>query len=519
MSEVRPSRRWWILAALSLTLLVVGLDGTVLNVALSDISAALGASNTELQWVSNGYILVFAVLLMPAGVLGDRLGRSHVLASGLLLFVIASAVAAWSTGPSMLIVARAVMGIGAAAAFPLALSIIPTVFGPKERAKAVAVITAAMGIGMPVGPLLGGWLLDHYWWGSTMLINVPVVLVALAGVVMLVPNSRDEHPEVADVRGLVLSAVGIAATVFALIEQPVYGFGSARVAVPFALGLATLAVFAYTQTRTRAPLVDRVLVRSRLFVGGTLAAAIGSFVILGLLFTLPLYLQAVRGESALDTGLRLMPLMLLLVVGSVLAPPLQRRLGLRAPLSAGLAVVAVGLGVARLIDETSSDATLLLALAIIGLGFGLSMPPAQDAVLGSLPAGREGAGTGLNQTVKQLGGVLSVAILGSIVAAGYRDGVDAVARSLPGAAADAVRDSVAGATAVSERLPRSLGYSVRSTAAQAYVSGMHTAVTVSAVVALLAAVAFLLLMPGRPGMTSASSEGGLVAVGSGADPA
>jgi len=497
MLHVGSGRRWWILATLSLTLLVVGLDATVLNVALSDISKALGASNTDLQWVTNGYILVFAVLLMPAGVLGDRLGRRHVLVAGLVVFVAASAFAAWSSSPGMLIAARAVMGLGAAAAFPLALSIIPTVFAPQERAKAVAVLTATMGVGLPIGPLLGGWLLDHFWWGSTLLINVPVVLVALVGLIALVPNSRDEHPARLDLLGLGLSATGIAATVFGLIEQPVHGFGSARVAIPLALGVATLAAFTVAQTRTREPLVDRALVRSRLFVGGTLAATVGSFVLMGLLFTVPLYLQAIRGESAFGTGLRLMPLMLALVVGSAISPMLQQRLGVRGPLSAGFAITFAGLVVARSVSVASSDQVLLAALVIIGFGFGVAMPPAQDAVLGALPPGKEGTGTGLNQAVKQLGGVLSIAVLGSLVAAEYRSGVGPVAGDLPGDAGQAVRDSVAGAAAVAERLPSGLGATVRAAAEQAYVSGMRTAVTVCAIVALVAAVAFAVALPGK----------------------
>lgn len=516
-ADVSP-RRWWILATLSLTLLVVGLDATVLNVALSDISRALGASNTDLQWVANGYVLVFAVLLMPAGVLGDHWGRARVLGGGLVVFVTASAFAAWSASPAALIVARAVMGIGAAAAFPLALSIIPTVFSGKERSKAVAVLTAAMGLGMPIGPLLGGWLLDRYWWGSTLLINVPLVLVALVGVIVLVPNSRDDHPATPDVRGLTLSAIGIAATVFALIEQPVHGFGSLRVALPLALGVAALGAFAVVETRAPAPLVERELVRSRLFVGGTLAATVGAFVVMGLLFTMPLFLQSVRGESALGTGLRLMPLMLALVVGSALAPPLQRGLGLRGPLTAGFVITAGGLLMARSVTQTSSDWTLAAALVTIGLGFGVAMPPAQDAVLGSLPAGREGAGTGLNQAVKQLGGVISVAILGSIVASAYRRGVESVAQTLPAPAADAVRDSLAGATAVAGHLPHTIGASVRATAEQAYVSGMHTAALVSAIVAILAAAAFALALPGKapePAAATARPE----PVGSGASPA
>lgn len=506
MSDVTSTRRWWILGALALALLVAGLDATVLNLALSDISRALGASNTDLQWVTNGYILVFAVSLMPAGTLGDRIGRSRVLVIGLLIFVIASAFGAWASSPTMLIVCRVVMGLGAAATFPLALSIIPTVFSPQERSKAVAVITAAMGIGMPVGPLLGGWLLDRFWWGSTLLINVPVGLVALIAIAVLVPNSRAEHPAPVDVRGLLLSAVGIAATVYAFVEQPVHGFGSTGVAVPLALGVVMLAAFVVVQRHTAAPLVDRALARSRMFVGGTLATTVGSFVLLGLLFTLPLYLQAIRGESAFDTGLQLMPLMLALVVGSGAAPILQRRFGPAMPVSAGLLVTAGGLLVALTISAAHTGLSVVVALVIIGFGFGLAMPPAQDAVLGALPRGHESSGTGLNQAVKQLGGALSIAILGSIVTSTYRSGVEPVAAHLPGAVGDAVRESVAGATAVADRLPAGLGATIRSAAAEAYVSGMHTAVVVCAIVAVVAAVTFAVLLPGRGSATAATVE-------------
>lgn len=489
-------RRWWILAALALSLLVVGLDATVLNVALSDISRALGASTTELQWIVNGYSLTSAVLLIPAGLLGDRLGRRRVLAVGLAIFVAASAAGAFAQNPSELIAARTVMGIGAAAVFPLALSIIPTVFAPSQRSKAVAVMTAAMGVGMPLGPLVGGWLLDNFWWGSTLLFNVPTVAVALAAGLALIPDTRDASPRRVNLFGLGLTVAGLTGIVYGITQVPIDGWGSASTLVPLCGGVALLVAFGVVESRSREPLLDRRLIGSPLFVWPTVATALTSFVMMGLLFAIPLYLQAYVGDSALTTGLKLMPMMLTLVVGSGVSTRLGSRLGLRVIVPAGILISSVGFLALLGITPSSDYWPLFATLAITGFGFGLAMPPAMTAMLDSLPDGVQSTGTALNLSVRQTVGALGVAVLGSILTAAYRAGMDAPTAHLPGAAASAARDSLGGAVAVASRLGPA-GGALRDAAGSAYLDGVHGVSLVCFAAAIVIAVMMAIVLPHR----------------------
>lgn len=496
MATFTSSRRWWILAALALPLLVVGLDATVLNVALSDISRALGASTTELQWIVNGYTLTSAVLLIPAGMLGDRIGRRTVLAGGLAVFVVASAIGAFATTPAELIAARTVMGIGSAAVFPLSMSIIPTVFAPEDRGKAVAAVTAAMGIGMPLGPLVGGWLLDNYWWGSTLLINVPTVAVALIAGFVLIPNSKDSGGSRFDLTGMLLTVAGLAGIVYGVTQVPVDGWGSWSVLGPLVGGTALLVAFAFVERRAAAPLLDRRIVRNPMFVWPTVATALTSFVMMGLLFALPLYMQAFLGDSALMTGVKLLPMMGALVIGSVIGTRFAPTLGLRAVVSVGIGVSAVGFVILLFLTPTSDYWPLFSALVVTGFGFGVAMPPATTAMLDSLPDGIQSTGTAVNLSVKQTVGALGVAVLGSILTAAYRAGMDAPTAHLPATAADAARASLGGAIAVASRLGPA-GSALKSAAGTAYLDGVHLVSVVSLAAAVLIAVAMAVVLPGR----------------------
>ncbi|WP_461162795.1 MFS transporter [Sinomonas notoginsengisoli] len=486
------------LAALALSLLVVGLDATVLNVALSDISRDLGASTTELQWIVNGYTLTSAVLLIPAGMLGDRIGRRTVLTTGLAVFVVASAIGAFATTSAELIVARTVMGIGAGAVFPLSMSIIPTVFAPKERGKAVAALTAAMGVGMPLGPLVGGWLLDNYWWGSTLLINVPTVAVALIAGFTLIPNSKDSGSSRFDLAGMLLTIAGLAGIVYGVTQVPVDGWDSWSVLAPLVGGAALLGAFAFVERRAAAPLMDRRIIKNPMFVWPTVTTALTSFVMMGLLFALPLYMQAFLGDSALVTGLKLMPMMVALVLGSVVGTRLAPALGLRVMVSAGIAISAVGFVILLFLTPTSDYWPLLSALLVTGFGFGIAMPPAMTAMLDALPDGIQSTGTAVNLSVKQTVGALGVAILGSILTAAYRAGMDAPTAHLPAAAADAAHDSLGGAMAVASRLgPGPAGSALKVAAGTAYLDGVHLVSLVSLAAAILIAVAMALVLPAR----------------------
>lgn len=420
-------RRWWALGALCLSLLVVGLDGTVLNVALAHISAALRTSTTELQWVVNGFALTSAALLIPAGILGDRLGRGRMLAGGLGVFAVAAVVPATSQSAGSLIIARTVMGIGAAAVFPLALSIIPTIFSTAERARAVAAVTAALGLGMPLGPIIGGWLLDHYWWGSTMLMGVPLVLVALVAGLLVIPDSRDPSPRPLDVPGTACAVLGLGALVYGVIQAPALGWADPLVITALVSAAALGAALVVVERWAVAPLLDLELLRRPLFAWPTIATALTSFVMLGLLFTLPLYLQEIRGLTALATGIRLIPVMAALVVGAGVSGWVTARVGLRGAVALGLVVSCLGFVPILALGPGSTYLPLGVGLGLVGFGFGVSMTPAMDAVLGALPPGRESVGTALNLTLKQTGGVLGVAVLGSILAAAYSPTMHGVA--------------------------------------------------------------------------------------------
>jgi EmrB/QacA subfamily drug resistance transporter len=352
------ARRWWALAALVLGVLTVGLDATVLNVALPTLAAALHADTAGLQWMVDAYILVFAGLLLPAGVLGDRYGRKRLLIVGLALFGAASAAATHAGSTGQLIAARSVMGIGAAVLLPVVVAVLPVLFPPDERAKAIAVGAAGMALGLPLGPIVGGWLLDHFWWGSVFAINLPVAALAMVAVAVLVPESRDPAPPRPDLVGPGLSTLGLVALVYGLIQAPDRGWGDALVVGTLGVGLALLVAFAIWARRARDPMIDLGLFGRRRFLFGTLSMTVASFTLFGLLFVLPQYFQAVAGSDALGTGVRLLPLIGGLVVGARGSATLAARAGSRLPIAAGLALVAGGLTVG--------------ATTTVGSGYGLA---------------------------------------------------------------------------------------------------------------------------------------------------
>src|SRR3954454_524477 len=344
MMMSRDPRRWWVLGALMLALILVGLDATILNVALPTLAADLGASTAQLQWTVDAFVLALAGLLLPAGAVADRLGRRPVLVVGIAVFTLGSLAAAYSGTATWLILTRAVMGVGAAVIMTVPLAVLPSIFDADERPKAIASVTVALGLGLPLGPIVGGWLLQHVWWGSVFLINVPLGVVAAIGVAVLLPNSGASSRVAVDLLGAVLSTAGLVGVVYAVVEAPNRGWTSAPVLVAGTVGLALLAGFAVWERRTAAPMVDLALLSRPRFTWGTVAATTAMFAMLGLLFVVPLYLQSVRGYDPLGTGLRLLPVILGLVVGAKVAERLTVRLGAPIPVVIGLLTIAAGLG-------------------------------------------------------------------------------------------------------------------------------------------------------------------------------
>ncbi len=491
------AKRWWALVPIALSMVVVGLDTTVLNVALPTLAVDLGAGTSDLQWVVDSYVLVLAALMLPIGALGDRYGRRRWLIGGLLVFGGASVVAAWAGSATTLIAARAVMGLGAAALTTLGLSIIPALFPPAERARAVGVATVGIFLGLPIGPLLGGWLLDNFWWGSIFLINVPVTALAAVGLLVLVPESRAATARRADPAGGLLSMAGLAALVYGVVEVPQVGWTDVRTVAGLAGGAALLVVFGLVERTIPEPMLDLRLFRQRRFALATAALTLVSVALFGLLFVIPQYLQAVAGQDAFGTGLRLLPMVLALAAGGGLADRVAARYGQRAVITAGLAVVAAGFALGSLVGPDTPYGALAAALAVIGLGFGLALPTSVDVVLGELPGDQAGAGVAVVTALRMVAGALGVAVLPSVIAAGYDDRVAAAAAGLPAAAVAAATDSVAGAAAVADRLGPA-GDALRATAYGAFTDGMSLVLLASAGVAVVAAVLTGAFLPGRP---------------------
>src|SRR3954468_8921644 len=368
MMMSRDPRRWWVLGALMLALILVGLDATILNVALPTLAADLGASTAQLQWTVDAFVLALAGLLLPAGAVADRLGRRPVLVAGIAVFTLGSLAAAYSGTATWLIATRAVMGVGAAVIMTVPLAVLPSLFAPDERPKAIASITVALGLGLPLGPIVGGWLLQQVWWGAVFLINVPLGVLAAVAVAVLLPATRAADPAPIDGPGALLSTAGLVGLVYAVVEAPGRGWTSAPVLVAGLTGLVLLAGFVVWERRTAAPMVDLGLLSRPRFTWGTVSATVAMFAMLGLLFVVPLYLQSVRGFDPLGTGLRLLPLILGLVVGAKVGERLTVGLGSRIPVVTGLLVIAGALAWGATLEEGTAYGVMAGWLALTGVG-------------------------------------------------------------------------------------------------------------------------------------------------------
>ncbi|MFF7334657.1 DHA2 family efflux MFS transporter permease subunit [Streptomyces sp. NPDC008150] len=486
----RDPRRWWALGALVASMLVLGFDMTILNVALPTMAAELGASTGQQQWMADIYIVVFAALMLPAGLLGDRFGRRRVLISGLGVFLAGSLIGTLAGDVTWVVVARAVMGVGAALVMPLAMSVLPSLFGPSERSKAVGIISAASALGMPLGPIIGGWLLNHFWWGSVFLINIPMVAIGVTACVLLLPETRDPSSPRVDAVSAALTAGGLAALVYAIIEAPDRGWGDPLVLGTFALAVVLLTALVLRERRFTRPMLDMSLLTHRGFLLNTLAATLVTFILSGLLFVLPQYLQAVLGNDALGTGVRLLPMMGGLILAARTAQPVVARFGARAVIGAGLVVLAFAalLGSRTTVDSGYGFTALWLAIA--GVGFGFSIVPSMDNALAALPRDRAGSGSGLLMTLRQVGSAVGIALLGSLLATAFRDRLDV--GGLAARAADTAGESVVAAHLVADRTGSAR---LAASANAAYVHGMGLVLLVCGIAALVTALLVAALLP------------------------
>jgi EmrB/QacA subfamily drug resistance transporter len=512
-------RRWLALGALALSVLVVGLDLTVLNLALPTLGADLHASTSDLQWFIDAYSLVLAAALLPAGLLGDRYGRKKLLVAALILFGLASLACAYSQTSGQLVAARAVLGLGAAVILPLSIAVIPVLFAPHERQKAIAVVMAAVFLGYPLGPILGGWLLDTFWWGSVFLINVPVIVIALVAVTLLMPESRSERRPRIDVPGVAISSLGLTGLVYGFIKAGQDGWGDVTALAAIAGGAAILAGFVLWERRVSRrpggqPLVELTLFRSPAFTWGTILSTLVSFALFGILFAMPLYFRDVRGLDSLGAGLRLLPMIGGMIVGMAAGTRLQSppkaaqaadpaapagpRVGAKALVATGFALMAAALASGAFTSTRSGTAFGAAWFAAAGAGLGLAMPSAMNAALGALSAERSGAGSALITAFRQVGAALGAAILGTVLSSAYQSQLDLA--GLPAAAASAVRSGVSGGVAAAHDLGSA---SLLSTVSAAFAHGLDVMLWCCAGIALAAALLALVFLPSQAGAPGA----------------
>ena len=493
-TEAPDPRRWWTLVVLSASLLVIGLDNTILNVALPTLESDLGASSSQLQWIVDSYMLVFAGLLLTAGALGDRFGRKRGLTIGLAIFGLGSGLSALATSPEMLIATRALMGVGGAFIMPSTLSIITAVFPAHERAKAIGVWAGVSGLGIAIGPVAGGWLIEHASWNAVFLVNLPFVVAALTAGKWLVPESKDPAAPRLDVPGFALSIAGLTTLVWAIIEAPAKGWTSPTILAAFGVAAVVLGAFMAWELRTREPMLDIRLFRNPRFSGASAAITLVFFSMFGSIFFLTQYLQGVLEFSALEAGLRVTPVAVGLIIGGPISAKLAARIGTKLVVAGGLVLVAAGLTIVTQFQVDSSYGIVAAHLLVLGFGMGMAMAPATESVMGSLPLDKASVGSAVNDTTRTTGGALGVAILGSLLASQYRGDMDEAVSGLPHGAAESASDTLSGGLAVAHRM----GDSGLADAAQtAFVNGMHVAALAAAGVALAGAVIAYLVIPAR----------------------
>ncbi|MFG1623741.1 MFS transporter [Kribbella sp. NPDC049227] len=485
------ARRFGVLFALCLAVLVLGLDTTVLNVALPTLAADLDASTSQLQWMANSYNLVLAALLLPAGLLGDRFGRRKIIAIALTLFGAASLACALSDSAGQLIGARAFLGVGAAMIVPVALSLITVLFPTEvERKKAIGFFVVANSIGMPLGPIVGGLLLDHAGWQWIFYLNVPIALIAAIAVSLLVPETRSSRRPAIDWLGILLSSAGLASLVYGVTKAGETSWTDGITVLFLALAVVLLAVFLLWQRRNSDPLIELRLFGEKVFTGGAVLLTVAVFAIFGLLFTMPQYFQGINGSDALHTGIKLLPFIGGMTVGAKLAEPVEAKVGTRLVVMAGFVVMAAGFVLGAFTDLGTGYGYTSIWFVVVGFGLGCSMPQAMNAALGVLDPERAGTGSALLQAFRQVGGTVGVAVLGTVLNSVYRNNVDT--SGLPAQAADAVEKGLGGGLAVATKVGSA---DLLGDVRDAFMTSLNTTMWVSAGIAVAGAVLAAVLMP------------------------
>ena len=500
--EAVHRRRWAILGVLMLSLLIVVLDNSILNVAIKTISTpaptGLGATQSELEWAINAYTLVFAGLLFTAGLLGDRLGRKKVLLGGLLVFGAGSALAAFSGSPVQLITFRALMGLGAAFVMPATLAVLMNVFEREEQPKAIGIWAGGVGLAIAIGPITGGVLLDHFWWGSVFLINVPIVVLALGLMLWLVPDSRDPNPGRIDPVGVVLSVIGLVLLVYGIIKGgQLADFTDATVLATIGAGLAVLVAFVVFEKRSDHPSIDVTYFKNKVFSAAIGAIGLVFFALMGVTFFSVFYTQSVRGYSPLQTGLLMLPLAAAQLIFAPRARLVVDRFGNRATTTGGMLLIAAMLVAFATLEVDTPIWLLEVIFFLMGTGMAHIMTPTSVVIMQALPREKAGSASALSNTFRQVGGALGIAVLGSVLSTAYRNSIESHLGQVPAGVRHTAGESIEATLGVAAKLgPR--GDALVGPANDAFLHAMHVTALCGAGVALIGAVVVALFLPGRP---------------------
>jgi MFS transporter, DHA2 family, multidrug resistance protein len=490
-------RRWLILAVLCLSLLIIVMDNTILNVAIPSLMTELGATNSQIQWIIDSYVLVFAGLLLTTGSLSDRFGRKGALQVGIVLFGIGSAAAAMSQTANQLIFTRAFMGVGGALIMPATLSILTNVFrDPKERGRAIAIWAGFSGLGVAIGPVTGGLLLEHFSWHSVFWVNLPIGLLALVAGAFIVPTSRDPRQTRLDPPGALLSIVGLASLLFGIIEGPAKGWSHPLVVGGFVLAAASLGSFVAWELRTSTPMIDMSVFRNPRFSAASGTITLVFFALFGSLFLMTQYWQLVHGYSPLEAGVRLVPYAVAIMVVAPLSARLVERAGTKRIVMAGLGLIVTGLLLLSTIQPDTPYVIVISYFVVMAGGMGMTMAPATESVMGSLPREKAGVGSAINDTTRQVGGALGVAIIGSIVSSVYAGRIigASAAAGLDPAQASVAGDSLSSA----QRVGGTLGSGAASfvdAANQSFVDALAVGLRISAAIVMIAVVTVWKYLP------------------------
>ncbi len=499
-------RRWMALVVICVGLMVITLDNTILNVAIPTLArpasqGGLGASTSQLQWIVDGYTIVFAGLLLTAGSLGDRFGRYKLLTIGLIVFGTGSFLSAMAVSPTMLMATRALMGVGGACIMPATLSIITNIFtNPVERAKAIGVWAGVSALGVGLGPITGGILLSHFWWGSVFLVNVPIAIVALIFGFFFIPDSRDPNAPKLDPLGAVLSIAALATLLWAIIEAPTNGWGSTETLAGLAVGFGLIGGFLWWELHYESPMLDIHFFKNPRFSAASGAISLTFFALYGTIFLLTQYLQSVLGYSTVEAGAVLLPQAAVLMTTAPLSALVVQRIGNKLVVGTGLILVSASLFAFQVLNPASSVWAVIGVTVLMGIGMGNVMAPATDSIMGSLPRSKAGVGSAMNDTTRQVGGAVGVAVLGSILTSAYSTNIgQALAGKVPPSLIGSLDNNVSDAVALARSAPAAHPYTttIVSAAHSSFMSGLHEATTLAGFVTVVAAACVFLWLPAR----------------------